>query len=399
MMEDFMMENVRDVRERERERETEFRHSLAERRRHRAFTLVELLVVIAIIGMLVALLLPAVQSAREAARRTQCVNKLKQIGLGIHTFHDAQNGLPPYFTEEGRPNMWIFLLPYIEEAAIYDQYVNSGRGGDYWGWRYGLNRFLKDIWVSLNDDEKKMWGSVSVTTCPTRRNGPAYTNSTNAAWGSGPQTDYAFVHYMFDIDHPLPEGKSTQSYLGPDWRYWTATMSRRIDYQDESLGIPARMARSPFRMAEFKVPEYEIGWWEFDGGASSWAPPNSFASWKDGLTNQIVFGEKYIHPEYLGIHKENTGKYYADGTGFTQVFYQDGAQLFIHSYPHGVLVKRKEDAFNKEYRESFCAGSYHLGITNFLIGDGTVHSFANDTTDIILLMLADTIDGGVVAIP
>ncbi|GHT09712.1 hypothetical protein FACS1894170_00720 [Planctomycetales bacterium] len=366
------------------------------------------MVVIAIIGMLVALLLPAVQTAREAARRTQCVNKLKQIGLAIHTFHDAHNGLPPYFTEAGRPNIWVFLLPYVEQPQLYSTYADeSTYGNDVEGWRRGLNRFLKDIWRSLDDDGKKMWGSISVTTCPTRRNGPAYTDSTGGqygAWACGPQTDYAFVHYMFDIDHPLPEGQSTQSSLGPNWEYWTATMSWRSDYRNETRGIPARMARSPFKMALYQKDEWERGpidgaWWRFEGGATTWMPPNSFSSWTDGLTNQIVFGEKYIHPNYLGRHEQNNFRFYADGTGFTQIYYNDGSHLFIHSYPHGVLVKSKEDAFEKEYRNDFCAGSYHLGITNFLIGDGTVHGFANDTTDIILLMLADTVDGGAVAIP
>jgi len=96
----------------------------------RGFTLVELLVVIAIIGVLVALLLPAVQAAREAARRTQCTNNLKQVGLALQTFHSAQNHFPPgYAWQEGMTGgdgdteaTWItFLLPYLDETALSDQ--------------------------------------------------------------------------------------------------------------------------------------------------------------------------------------------------------------------------------------------------------------------------------------
>ena len=92
-------------------------------RRPRAFTLVELLVVITIIGILIALLLPAVQAAREAARRAQCINNLKQLGLAILNY-ESQMGLfpPPYTTDPYDHNMLTFILPFVEQQPIYDRY-------------------------------------------------------------------------------------------------------------------------------------------------------------------------------------------------------------------------------------------------------------------------------------
>ena len=93
-----------------------------------AFTLVELLVVIAIIGMLIALLLPAVQAAREAARRMQCSNNLKQISLALHTHHDAKGQFPTSKDGAGDGYNWVSfhvsLLPYTEQTAKYE-YLNS----------------------------------------------------------------------------------------------------------------------------------------------------------------------------------------------------------------------------------------------------------------------------------
>jgi prepilin-type N-terminal cleavage/methylation domain-containing protein/prepilin-type processing-associated H-X9-DG protein len=84
------------------------------------FTLVELLVVIAIIGVLVALLLPAVQSAREAARRSQCASNLRQIGVALLNYHDSLRSFPPGCTERGtRQLAWsMYLLPYLEEQNV-----------------------------------------------------------------------------------------------------------------------------------------------------------------------------------------------------------------------------------------------------------------------------------------
>ncbi|MFH1267625.1 MAG: DUF1559 domain-containing protein [Planctomycetota bacterium] len=103
----------------------------ANRKPRFAFTLVEMLVVIAIIGILIALLLPAVQVAREAARRTQCKNRLKQIGLAMHNYHDAlQSFTPGYISNNLREEEWgwpVFLLPYMERGPMYGELAINDR--------------------------------------------------------------------------------------------------------------------------------------------------------------------------------------------------------------------------------------------------------------------------------
>ena len=122
------------------------KHGLGKHRlgKHAAFTLVELLVVIAIIGMLVALLLPAVQAAREAARRMQCSNHLKQFMLAVHNYHDTHDSLPPsaytWPTFRGRTDnitsstdarisgsMHLLLFPFMEQSAAYDAMIAEYR--------------------------------------------------------------------------------------------------------------------------------------------------------------------------------------------------------------------------------------------------------------------------------
>jgi prepilin-type N-terminal cleavage/methylation domain-containing protein len=113
------------------------------------FTLVELLVVIAIIGVLVALLLPAVQQAREAARRMQCTNNLKQLGIGLHNYHDTYGAFPFRSGGTGAPDpntgmhrtrlsAFVFMAPFIEQQAIYERYFSGGDWRAPWDGYYNM---------------------------------------------------------------------------------------------------------------------------------------------------------------------------------------------------------------------------------------------------------------------
>ncbi len=152
---------------------------MTKRLRNRAFTLVELLVVIAIIGVLVALLLPAVQAAREAARRTQCNNNLKQWGLALHNHHDTFKGFPPIRQIGGghhdRRNGFIALLQFIEQDAAY-QAINEEPGVAPWsGWPSG-----GDAWRI----------QVSAMTCPSSPAPNQYHSS---------QRPHSVLNYRFSL--------------------------------------------------------------------------------------------------------------------------------------------------------------------------------------------------------
>lgn len=138
-------------------------------RSRNGFSLVELLVVIAIIGILVALLLPAVQAARESARRTSCLNNMKQIGLAMHQHNDARQQLPPALPAGGKytTSAFVWLLPYLEEGnrfGLYDFAIGPDDGANAAITQQRLDVFWCPSMTSLDGNLPAGAGSYGIST-------------------------------------------------------------------------------------------------------------------------------------------------------------------------------------------------------------------------------------------
>ncbi|MDR1493941.1 MAG: DUF1559 domain-containing protein [Planctomycetaceae bacterium] len=279
----------------------------------RAFTLVELLVVIAVIGVLIALLLPAVQAAREAARRMQCSNNLKQMGLAVHNFHDSKNGLPPIVVFTWRPSIYMLLYPYLEQQALYDKMESQGV--------VNTETLCDHKWFyALSQDDKIAYGSVSAYRCPSGYgSGNAYKDDTsNATYAQGPLTDYCAL------------AARPGSPKNADWIYY---------HHEGTVGN----FNGPFRSSKVKMKDN--GNPANTGDAKkviSWQPREGMEYWRDGTSNQFLFAEKHI-PSWSrtlnttgnGMHRAWSGGYsYANGgyEGSNIARYAtDSANLFARS--------------------------------------------------------------------
>lgn len=212
----------------------------------RGFTLVELLVVIAIIGILVALLLPAVQSAREAARRTQCTTQLREIGLAILNYHDVQGQYPAGRTRTDQLGVsWAFnILPQLEETAVHDAHVPSER-------------------VDAEANAGAMRSPIPVYACPSRRSAASdrdFDNDDDPSLvpGSAVLGDYAAnAGLEEDIGmeaNDFAEGKIDLTLAGPIFSGSKISARRVTDGLSKTLAVgerhipPARSDWEPGRI-------------------------------------------------------------------------------------------------------------------------------------------------------
>lgn len=182
-------------------------------KRFRGFTLIELLVVIAIIAILIALLLPAVQQAREAARRTECKNKLKQIGLALHNYHDTHKYFPwgCMESDRGLPQMqmnWRFdILPYIDQAPLYttlSQLPRLGACSAFW---------LTD--TSATGGVQYQLMVIPAYLCPSESVGPIMGRNQNGGDTCCPSTS-AMASYQGNASTLTPSPSGSWGYYGDD---------------------------------------------------------------------------------------------------------------------------------------------------------------------------------------
>jgi prepilin-type N-terminal cleavage/methylation domain-containing protein len=308
------------------------------------FTLVELLTVIVIIGILVSLLLPAVQSARESARRTQCINNLKQIGLAMHGYHAARGHLPqpgvaPTATTSNLLSIsWAFcVFPYMDLQNLYD--------------RYNFNEWGN----SANNTQVYQTAVVAGFICP------------SDPVGSQPILHYRCENYM--PARPKPEYATGGWYgisVGPG----------------ESVARPptdsAWDTYCPFCPRHSAIcPDYPCVCCQLNpqAGAFSngiYARPNRFDDIKDGLSNTLMAGE--LLPQYT-VHSTLLD----GGAGETNI---PLTASLSHCGPFNgpYDTSPHNDAYNGQihsaFPDNYCDAfrSVHPGIVNFVMCDGSAHS-------------------------
>ncbi|TWT35292.1 hypothetical protein KOR34_01800 [Posidoniimonas corsicana] len=243
----------------------------------RGFTLVELLVVIAIIGVLVALLLPAVQAAREAARRSQCVNNLRNLALAQHNYHDTYGAFPPLmkteFSTVGRddrlgPNWAVLTLPFIEEQSLYDRFdldvefarISDGAGPDEPG-DWAERGVELDVMLCPSDTGagNKFTGSVT-----RQGSGSVISGSTDGNWARG---NYGLNGVQFWPDS-WDQTDGAGNRFDDEWNVGVSTINKGLRIGQITDGTSKTLMLTELRVG--LIPEDRRGVWAMGMCGSSW---------------------------------------------------------------------------------------------------------------------------------
>lgn len=304
-------------------------------RRHRSgFTLVELLVVIAIIGILVSLLLPAVQSAREAARRMQCSNHLKQLGLGLHNYESTYKTFPPAGIDSNSMSWAVMMLPFIEQNNLFDRF-----------------NFNQGAWNALNRIAVVKGAVVPVFQCPSAPQDSKYSvfNTGAGVAANLNESDVITLHYHAVLGPRTSTNNAPYNFLGQTTWGFGPTATQGAFGQTKTTNT-----------ATYLVSE-----------------KNPMSSITDGTSNTLLLGEF-------------AWKGYAYWRPFTRGWYSDtrGTLMYAAKNVFNPINSRFSDPWNDG---SF--GSMHPGGAQFARCDGSVH-FISQTVDMTTYRAVASRNGG-----
>ncbi|WP_152049523.1 DUF1559 domain-containing protein [Tautonia marina] len=316
--------------------------------RRRGFTLIELLVVIAIIGVLIALLLPAVQSAREAARRAQCTNNMKQLGLAAHNYESTHGSLPP-----GRLDCcwgtWVgFVLPYLEQDAIYASYnTQGGATSEALGWaglRYGGASNVTATSTRLN-----------ALSCPSDSpNAPIAVTINGVRYGI---QSYNYAGNYGNTGYGQQATLNGVAFGGAPYGFLTS----------RTVGDPARPANP--------------------------GTTTKFGDIRDGLSNTMLHGEVIVAQgqDLRGF------VWWGDGSSFTTYLAPNSQlpdRIYTASYCRYPMMDNPPCAVSDATNPNmFASRSRHPGGVNVTMADGSVR-FVKNTIDIFTWRALSTTRGG-----
>lgn len=361
--------------------------------RIRGFTLVELLVVIAIIGILVALLLPAIQAAREAARRTQCTNNLKQLGLAAHSYMSAKRDTLPggMFQDTKSPfqgeTLFVYLLPYLEQQVVYDRWSFTDRA------RNSCTMPAPPGSPTPCSPESPAGTQIETLLCPT--DNPAekvkYYNTPNSAMGMAFRGYYAVTSYAGN--HGTKNYYPEASAVGPKSR------------DDGMFYIWSPPCTCPPDASP--PPRCGLCYDRPGGRLIGHNKGVSLKSVTDGTSKTLLFGEKYNEDPVFDsmpatyrhqalIHEFSFWGWTGGFRGTAHVTRSSGDYLQVINRQCPESCRNASD-YRCQDERMMTWGSGHPGGANFVLADGSSRFITESITPAMLVALSTRAGGETVS--